>query len=395
MQPSTTSLKSIVCWLLFLPSFLLAQDNNTSFTLPVHMKTGGRMLYDLASVHTSDTLTQAFDQVESAGRFFQFRFYVAGKWKDKMQYKTQIGFQQGKPRIFDAYIQFNNLPGVGQLRIGQFVVPHRLVSLGSLRYNTFLFQSYSFRIAPKFSAGIMLKRTFAQKRLAAQLAYTFPSDRWTAASNTITQGSLTARVSGLAIHNKSNHHLLHLGLSYALRKNPAQTFQVKAGAETWLSAHYFNTGQLADIDHQQIINTEIAYVRGPFSVQIETGLSRYTQGSTIIDLPVGYAYASYILTGESRPYKGSYKSFGKIVPHRDISDGIGAWELALQHDYIHATNLDIDIHGLNSTTLGINWYPNSFSRISFNYMYTQLSAHNPIFDKEIVHAMHMRFQIEF
>lgn len=386
------SLLGLLLLLFITPSF--AQEQPSSFTLPPNIKTGGRMFYDIAYINASDTLANTYNQTESGARFFQFRFYITGKWKNIMQYKTQIGFQQGKPRIFDAFIQFNNIPKIGQLRIGQFVVPHRLVSLGSLRYNTFLIQSYPFRIAPKFSSGIMIKRTFAKKRLAAQLAYTFQSDRWTAETSSITTGDITARVSGLAIEDKANKHLLHLGLSYALRQNVENTFQVKAGVESWLTAPYFNTGLLTDIDHQQIVNAEIAYVKGPFSVQADIGFSRYTQHNTQYDMPVGYAYVSYLLTGESRPYGGSYNAFRKIIPHNDISNGIGAWEIALQYDYIHAPTMNMDVDGLGSTSFGINWYPNTFSRISLNYILTQLQANQTVFDKEIIQSIHMRFQIE-
>jgi phosphate-selective porin OprO/OprP len=116
---------------------------------------------------------------------------------------------------------------------------------------------------------------------------------------------------------------------------------------------------------------ESALVYGPFSAQTEYLRNDISgRGYDDVSFDGYYGYATYFLTGESRSYKAKTGNWDRIKPSRnfDMKGGIGAWELATGYDYI---NLDSGIvkGGRASTAkVGINWYPNSHTRVMANYV---------------------------
>ncbi len=132
----------------------------------------------------------------------------------------------------------------------------------------------------------------------------------------------------------------------------------------------------------QTVNGEFAWVNGPLSLQSEllwTGLDELGGGNS--DFYSTYVYASYFLTGESRPYDRRRGVFDRPVPYenfwmvdtpRGTSAGWGAWELAGRWSYVDMS--DIDGQQLHDLTLGCNWYWNPHTRMMFNWIHP--FAHN-------------------
>ena len=82
-----------------------------------------------------------------------------------------------------------------------------------------------------------------------------------------------------------------------------------------------------------------------------------------------YVYASYFLTGESRPYDTERGSFGRPDPTRvlrDGSGGIGALEVAFRFSRVDLTDQGVDGGVLNDWTAAFNWYPSPETRLMFN-----------------------------
>ncbi len=103
---------------------------------------------------------------------------------------------------------------------------------------------------------------------------------------------------------------------------------------------------------------------------------------------------SYFLTGEHRPYKNSYATFGRLKPKKIfMNGGSGAWELALRYTHTNLNSKNINGGEQSDITFGTNWYLNSATRIMFNYVWTDI-------DKEDVgsgnlNILEVRFQIDF
>jgi phosphate-selective porin OprO/OprP len=107
-----------------------------------------------------------------------------------------------------------------------------------------------------------------------------------------------------------------------------------------------------------------------------------------------YVQASWVLTGESKPFIKSTSAFGSPKPFRPLSvkdGGWGAWELAARYSTLnlnsHENSADGVVTGWSGVqksytffntvrggnqriaTVGLNWYPVSTIRLLFNYLY--------------------------
>jgi phosphate-selective porin OprO/OprP len=97
-----------------------------------------------------------------------------------------------------------------------------------------------------------------------------------------------------------------------------------------------------------------------------------------------YAFVSYFLTGEHRPYKRSTGAFDQIKPHENffrvraqdgcVHTGKGAWEFAYRFSYIDLNDEGILGGRAHDHTLGLNWYLNPYTRVMFNYVNSTLDT---------------------
>jgi phosphate-selective porin OprO/OprP len=116
---------------------------------------------------------------------------------------------------------------------------------------------------------------------------------------------------------------------------------------------------------------EAAGVFGPLTVAGEAGrlwLDRF--GADNEHFTGYYGYAAYMLTGETRPFKGG--NFDRIRPFKDVGNGgIGAFEVALRYDHLNLANTPVVARAGNeasSVTAGLNWYFNPYAKIMFNWV---------------------------
>jgi len=106
-------------------------------------------------------------------------------------------------------------------------------------------------------------------------------------------------------------------------------------------------------------------------------------GEPDLDFEGFYAQAGYILTGESRNYVNTRKTFGTVTPANPFSlsaGGWGAWELAVRFSYVdlddHANSFDPTTGLLvgsrggveQNWTAAVNWYVNNYVLFKFNYI---------------------------
>ncbi|HMB70307.1 MAG TPA: porin, partial [bacterium] len=104
-----------------------------------------------------------------------------------------------------------------------------------------------------------------------------------------------------------------------------------------------------------------------------------------------YAFGSWFLTGEHRPYKQSSGTFDRPEPasNFDGEGGVGAWELAVRMSRIDLDDGDIAGGRLDDVTVGLNWYLNPNFRWMANYVLADLE------DAGSSHALLTRFQTDF
>ena len=106
-----------------------------------------------------------------------------------------------------------------------------------------------------------------------------------------------------------------------------------------------------------------------------------------------YAFASYFISGGSRPYKGGGSGFNRVKPESSAGmGGKGAWEVAVRYSSLFSDNENVS--NLNGITAGINWYLNSGTRIMTNYVFSTVKD-VPGLDDASSGALQFRFQIDF
>ena len=160
---------------------------------------------------------------------------------------------------------------------------------------------------------------------------------------------------------------------------------------------------VAALDTGVFVNTsdigfELATTFGPLSVQAEYELSSIVSDIDTYKASAYYAFVSYFLTGEHRPYKNS--SFGRVKPKKDfcIKDdkGLGAIELVARYSVVDFSNYPgaEKKNQIANITAGLNWYLNNHTRIMYNFTSGNFNDLQVYGDDNLTGHL-LRFQVDF
>jgi phosphate-selective porin OprO/OprP len=192
--------------------------------------------------------------------------------------------------------------------------------------------------------------------------------------------------------------VLHLGFSVS-RESPdgttdgrgiytPPTVRLRARPEAGLAARLVDSGNLAPTDHIDRTGLEALWIGGPWSVQgeyLHASVSR-DGGRPDYDASGYYAFASWVVTGESRPYSGG--NVGNIKPRRPY----GALELAIRYSELDLDDGPVQGGRERDWTLGANWYINRYLKLQANYVHAQSDRRGLPVDPNVVEV---RAQIQF
>jgi len=205
----------------------------------------------------------------------------------------------------------------------------------------------------------------------------------------------------LAAFGRHRNHGDEGAFSYAGRPNTAYGD----------SGRYFTTGGIGNTDTTW--GLEAAFMHGPFSVQGEYAdikvkrLQTISGGGRDPNVKVGYAFASFWPTGETRNYDATKGEFGRPKILNPITaGGFGGVELAVRYDYADLTEafdtaataagrtLSQDAGKYKAWTLGANYYPTGYARLMVNYTHSKIDT--PVAVRESkVDTFQVRAQIDF
>jgi phosphate-selective porin OprO and OprP len=236
------------------------------------------------------------------------------------------------------------------------------------------------------------------------------------------QLSAAARVAGQIVSGKD--YSLHLGANAQFLIDPPHNLVTKTQTLTLSDrpelridpTTLISTGAIANVSDAQVYSVEAAAVYGPLFFQSEyfwfnidrnaaTGLPPF--GAPSLKFEGGYAEASFILTGETRPYSPAAAAYLGVVPAHPFSlagGGWGAWEIAGRVSTIDLNDqlaTATGIAGGRQTvyTAALNWYVNRNVRFMFDYLHgnvaKQVSPTNSGDAGAKFDAIAMRTQIAF
>lgn len=368
----------------------------------------GRILFDTAAF-SQDAIDKARHEEQNGVEFRRARLGIKGGGFEVIKYVIEYDFAgKDKARAKDVYLKITDLPLVQNVQIGHFKEPFSLDELTSSNYCTFMERNNANNVmAPKRRIGIMALGNSESERATAALGYFAEhDDDGGAIQNDNMGGAVTMRGTWLPWYDEATEGrgLLHAGIAYSHRDAFRDQFVMKYRPESHLA--YENTLTLADVRNRDEIGLELAAVYGPFSIQSEcyvNYIDRYnnpnckTQGA--------YAYISYFLTGENRPYDRTRGIFTRVKPFENffrvrdengnVYTGKGAWELKYRYSWFDG--YDGGLLGWQTCgdhTIGCNWYLTPYTRFMFEYVHSGIHQNTGlgVGDLNILQA---RAQIDF
>ncbi len=358
----------------------------------------GRLHMD-AGAFTQDADTKAtVGNARNGVDIRRARLGVEGEGFDTFFYRFDVDFvtfdqsTASRPTIFDAYIDVQNLPLLGNLRAGHFREPFSLERLDSTHDLPFMERSAAVNsLAPFRNLGLMAFDS--NESQTATWSYGLFDE------NTNEFGEANRDRAGLAVTGRATwlpwcdeqaegRYLLHLGASYSYRRlsnqqrrfNQTPEIVLKEGA-LLRTPNWVDTGTINMPDYH-LLGFEASTVLGSLSLQGEYLFAAgHEIGASTLFFQGGYAQASYFLTGEARNYLRKLGIYGAVTPFSNafrvrtdngIETSWGAWEAVAR-----VSNFDLDsgpIAGGNMTnfTAGMNWYYAVRSRVMFNYIHSYL-----------------------
>jgi phosphate-selective porin OprO/OprP len=376
---------------------------------------GGQLQVDYLWFGQDEASIATVGDVPDLIDFRRARLTACGEAFDVVNYA--IGFDlalSGRPSFLDVYVGVHDLPLLNIVRVGHYFEPFSLERVTQNRYNTFMERSLADAFAPARNTGITTYHTVGDDLRGTWALGWFASASDNFGEQFALSGgqALTGRATFLPFYDEDSggRSYIHLGGSYSYRTPLDGTFsfssfpEARAGAPAANNIPAFvDTGPIA-ADHDQHFNAEFAWIMGPLSFQAEWMYVPVQQSAgPDLDFHGGYAYVSYFLTGEHRPYIKDQGIHGRVIPFENffrvrsadgpVVTGRGAWELAARWSYIDLTDQNITGGVEHNGTLGLNWYLNPYTRVKWEYIIADLDR--PPGGDSTTQIAGMRFDIDF
>ncbi len=366
---------------------------------------------------------------------------IHGVLYKETQFRLQFDVNGGRPELQDNYLQRDGIPYLGSIRLGYFKGPFGLENSTSLRHAVFMERSLADTLTTARGIGIAMGNAVWEKRLTWGFGAFWDADDFEKLSES-RSFSFVGRLTGVVFRRDGCREQLHVGISLG-RRFMKDTLRYEARPEVNTAPRYLDTGDFS-AKTLTLLNLESAYVRGPLLLQGECiwtwtsggmrtdqvtlndiadevasrypWLTDWLQGhsgwqrpsnSVLWSIPFDmlfegdalffgiYGQASYVLTGEPRPYDAQRGVFGAPAPEHPFSfrtfRGVGAWEVAARLSHLDLNEGYVRGGRETNATLGLNWYLNENMRMALNYVHGRIGRDTC---EGSMDAVQMRMQID-
>lgn len=364
------------------------------------LRLGGRALFDVAALDYGDDLVGRIGPpgwtVKKEVR--QGRIFLQGLSFEHLELKTEVDFAPPDPTLTDAYLGWRGLGPLGSVRFGHQKLPFSFENQMSRLYMVFMERSLANSLDPSVrDVGLRAQNALLDQRLRWDVGGFRSTESTGRFFTDPTNWIVAGRVTGLPYWEDGGRALLHLGVSYShtfRSASPANSFRIRQRPESNLGDFLVDTGAIDGVDAVNRVEAEIVWLYGPFALQGEWThdfLDR-SAGSGDLDFPGFYVHASWFVTGEHREYSREKGSFGTVVPLRDFAPRRGGWgalQLAVRLSYVDLNDRDVRGGAQTDVTVGANWFPFPFLRLTFNWV------HGQVRHQDRVDILQARLQISY
>ncbi len=332
-------------------------------------------------------------------RFLRLMFY--GDLYENINYRLEVDMAQAQsstnPSLLaafqDTWINFRQLPVMGNLKIGYFKEPFGLEQQTGEEYLLFMERSLANAFVPARHMGMMAYNDFNEEKTWSWFCGTF---REGSGDKTFLEYSdegdygVTGRMVWLPYYDKTTdgRYLAHLGGAYEFTgantsNADSKTFTFTPEVNALLP---FGTATIP-CDDFQLYGCEAAIMNGPLLFMAEymaaavPGLNRVNYF-----LDGGYIELLYLLTGENHNYNLPGKFFQGVTPYepffrvrgddRGFCTGWGAWEVGARLSFIDLNDKGLGDGDAVDYTLGLHWYMTNNCSVMFNFIRSDLDKKN-------------------
>lgn len=318
-----------------------------------------------------DALDNGFD-----GRVRRARFFTRGTFTHwfPTEYKFEFAVESSRVFLNDFFLRWRFSRWIDSLRFGYFDPPVSLEALASSAERSLMEVGAPVgAFAPGYRLGIEADGTSAEHGLT-----------WGANVSTVGQAQETAdastsdfRATGRLVWRPWGDAepeptaLLHLGLSLQYTFAGSGQIQYRARPESFLAPYVVDTGPI-ESGGATLLGLEAAWRHGPVSIQAEyfgSFVDGNDAGARVFQ--GAYVQASWVLTGEQRPYDRSTALFGRVEPREPFAPlrgGWGALEVAWRVSWLSLSDGPVRGGRLVVATVGPAWVLNRWVRIEAGYV---------------------------
>jgi phosphate-selective porin OprO/OprP len=186
-----------------------------------------------------------------------------------------------------------------------------------------------------------------------------------------------ARLAWLPVHSEEEGTLIHLGFNFRYGKPVDGKLRLKSRPEDFIAPFFLDTGTFA-ASSSNSEGYEVYFRRRSLLFGSEYYFQHVNSPSKgNPNFNGGDVVATWLVTGETRPYNTVNGCFKDIAPKRTVfSGGPGAWELVLRYSYTDLNGGSVRGGTFGRITPMVNWYFSENMRLEMAYGYGQLDRFN-------------------
>jgi phosphate-selective porin OprO/OprP len=362
---------------------------------------GAKAIWDNALFSQSPTNRKLVGSEPDLTGFRFLRMMLYGDIYENINYRFEIDLAQAQsssnPTLLaafqDVWINFRQLPLLGNLKIGYFKEPFGLEQQTGEEYLLFMERSLPNAFVPARHMGLMAYNDLNEDRTLSWFSGTFregSGDKTFLEYSDEGDWGTTTRLVWLPYYDAASggRYLVHVGGAYEFTgANTISSTGVSSDAKTInlipeINAQTPFTTATIPCNDFQLFNAEAAIMNGPLLIMSEymgALFTPLTAGAQDIYLDGGYVEALYLLTGENHNYNLAGKFFQGVTPFEpffhvrdgdgNICSGWGAWEVGGRLSFIDLSNDGVGAGRETNYTAMVHWYLTNNCSVMYNFIH--------------------------